>query len=115
VAIEAGERKPRPNYAHTARNSAKRNPNGPRGSKFGKAALRRKAEASQMGDVSPDPVAPTDSTPPPPVDRGTDWLTPQLQLEPREPNNRLPAVSTHLPYPSRLHSVAESMTTFSEM
>jgi len=64
------------------------------------AALRRRI--SQM-----DPTAPTNSTPPPPVDRGTEWLTPQPQLEPQELN-------VHFPHTTRPHSATNS-TTFPEL
>lgn len=112
VAIKAGEHKPQYNYTHPAQNSTKRNPNGPHGSKLGKAALRRRAEDNQTGDLSPHPSSPTNSTLPLPVNRGTDWLTPQPQPESQELNGRLAATTTRSPYTTHPHSTAEPTMIF---
>ncbi|KAF9793065.1 hypothetical protein BJ322DRAFT_99946 [Thelephora terrestris] len=53
-AIATGKRPPRANYPHAARNSAKRDPNGLRGPKYGQAASRRARNADSLIDTAAD-------------------------------------------------------------
>ena len=97
-AIKAGEREPRANYRHVAENSAKRNPNGRRGPKYGKSALRN-ADDTRTGSASLLPNTPTDLTPssllnqtaddppePSPHDTGPNSAAESTMLSPRSPN-----------------------------
>lgn len=74
AAIQAKKREPRNNYLHTAKNSAKRDPNGPRGPKYGQAASRR----AQVGNHdSMDPA--TNLDPLPPSNGAVDYLRPTIE------------------------------------
>lgn len=80
-AIQAGCRQPRSNYNHTAKNSAKRDPNGLRGPKYGKAALRT-AQESKVSDITVNLGPPAGLDPSPPFGEVVDYLDPQPHLEP---------------------------------
>lgn len=60
-AIGTGKRLPRANYQRAAENSAKRNPNGLRGPRYGQAALRK----SQVSAMSTNPTANINTLPSP--------------------------------------------------
>ena len=77
-AIKAGEHEPKPNYRHTAENSAKRNRDSPRGPKYGKAALRR-AEDARASNTHLHPTTPTSFTLSTPPDQANNYLDPQAQ------------------------------------
>jgi len=111
-AIRTGEREPRPNYRHTAENSAKRNPDGLRGPRYGKSALR-KAQSSQARNTSQYPNASTNLSPSPLFGQVASDLgpRPQPQLVPSETSGLLSAAATHLPHIVHPHPAGDSTTT----
>ncbi|KAF9791967.1 hypothetical protein BJ322DRAFT_1102499 [Thelephora terrestris] len=67
-AIDSGKRPPRANYAHAAKNSAKRNPNSLRGPKCRTAASRKARDSNTPTNIA------ADSNPSPTFDETVDYL-----------------------------------------
>lgn len=104
-AISAGERKPRTNYPHAAKNSAKRDPNGRRGPKYGKSASRD-VDKTRASDAPPLPGTPINFVPSPLPDQATNYLPGPLEF-----NGLLSAAATQLPHNTRPHSESAAEST----
>lgn len=102
-AIQNGERQPRDNYRHTARNSAKRNPNGLRGPKHGKAAKRRARDA-QGTEVPPNSGSSITSIPSLSFDGMADSSDAQHQFEPLASNGSLSSPILQSPHVTHSYS-----------
>ena len=96
-AIKTGIRKPRANYAHAAKNSAKRDPNAPRGPKYGKVAIRRTQDVRSSSTSSNHDV-PARSVTLPSLNQMANRLDPQPGFWPLEPTPFLSGQGMHAPH-----------------